>query len=425
MTLTRQKIARRLALVAVAAVTSLHAIGCRPASTPPPAAYSFSLPERFLVEGTGTARIGSLDVAGRFRLELVDDGGRVTVRHFVTNIQDFDVVRHFLFIETARERFRCTQAVDSAPMTGTVDASGILKLDPGARMHLITYDARAAEGACPGSGRTFRANGTSDREVSGLHDPVGNLFRLRGTFHTTYEGDGLDMTLDLTGRYVNRPPVARIGVEGPGYDLAQGGCPPLVGTNPPAAEANSPLGLSLTLISSAYDPDGTNRTDLATEGWSHWLGSPGDPASPYRFLGRGRVVGPVLFDFSTTEHFLRLDVTDRYRVAGRSGCRFRVADTTPPSIAVPRATRVPCVDASGTRPGSSPELAALLADTSATDLVDPSPARLPPRLGSSEITDATLFAPGRNVVTFRYRDFTGNVGSEDALVEVGAGGVCP
>jgi len=422
----RQTIAHHLPSVLLAALSTLSAVGCTPTTPPAPplAPYSFALPERFLVAGTGTASINGLAVAGRFRLELVEDGGRVTVRHFVTDIRDFDIVRHFLFIETAREPFRCTQAVDTAPMSGTVDATGGLTLDPGARIHLVTYDSRAAEGACPGTGRIFRAEGTSDRQVTGVHNPGRNEFRLQGTFHTTYEGDGLDMTLDLLGSYVNRPPLALIGVEGPGYDLAQGGCPPLVGTNPPTAEANSPDGLRLTLISNAYDRDGSIRTDLATEGWSHWLGVPSDPASPYRFLGHGRVVGPVLFGFSATEHFLRLDVTDRYRVGGRSGCRFRVADTTPPSITVPRITSVPCTEASGARPGASRELATFLANSSATDLVDATPERLPSRLGSTEITDATLFAPGRQAVTFRYQDSSGNLGTQDALVEIGVDGVC-
>jgi hypothetical protein len=426
MTSARLRIARHLACALLAALTTLYAVGCTPTPppAPPPAPYSFALAERFQIAGTGTASINGLAVAGRFRLELVKDGDRVTVRHFVTEIRDFDIVRHFLFIETARERFRCTQAVDTAPMSGTVDAAGSLRLDPGARMHLVTYDSRAAEGACPGTGRIFRAEGTSDRQVTGVHDPTGNQFRLHGTFHTAYDGDGLDMTLDLAGTYVNRPPMARIGVEGPGYDLAQGGCPPLVGTNPPTAEANSPDGLRLTLISNSYDRDGSIRTDLATEGWSHWLGVPSDPASPYRFLGRGRVVGPVLFDFSTSEHFLRLDVTDRHRVGGRSGCRFRVADTTPPSITVPRMTRVPCTDASGASPAASRELAGFLAGSSATDLVDATPERLPSRLGSVEITESTLFAPGRRAVTFRYQDSSGNVGTQDALVEVGVDGVC-
>jgi hypothetical protein len=86
---------------------------------------------------------------------------------------------------------------------------------------------------------------------------------------------------------------------------------------------------------------------------------------------------------------------------------------TPPPDAVVAATEM-----SGARGNVSPALHAFLLSGSATDPDDPNPQRLPPQVNGVDADDMTLFPIGLTVVTFRYQDAAGNIGSATAEVSV-------
>jgi hypothetical protein len=66
-------------------------------------------------------------------------------------------------------------------------------------------------------------------------------------------------------------------------------------------------------------------------------------------------------------------------------------------------------------------LAAFLAAGSAVDAVDPSPARLNPQVAGMDVSNSTLFPLGTTLVTFRFQDASGNIGSATASVTVALG----
>ena len=101
-------------------------------------------------------------------------------------------------------------------------------------------------------------------------------------------------------------------------------------------------------------------------------------------------------------------------------CSFRVVDTRPPVVTPPPSTTVGCSQAGGATPNTSTAVRTFVDGGSAVDLVDPSPARLTPRLGSTNITGTTFF-PADGVarpVTFRFQDDGGLIGTANASLTV-------
>ncbi len=98
-------------------------------------------------------------------------------------------------------------------------------------------------------------------------------------------------------------------------------------------------------------------------------------------------------------------------------------DMTPPVVTPPASITIPATEAGGARGSASAVLAAFLSGGSAMDAVDPSPMRLAPQAGGMNVDNTTLFPLGITMVTFRFQDSSGNVGSATASVTVILGSV--
>ena len=130
------------------------------------------------------------------------------------------------------------------------------------------------------------------------------------------------------GGFLNRPPVASIGIAAPGtpWQAIEAGCP-VNEQGLAVVRANRPEGLVLDLRSLSYDEDSRAserlsnlkfpRGDISSEQWGHSTGG------KYAYLGEGRLLGPVLFR-TGMRHSLLLTVTDRTGAKARQVCRFEV-----------------------------------------------------------------------------------------------------
>lgn len=323
----------RGARLAAALAALAAALGCAPRAPAPAAPDPLALPKAYRVQADGELTVNDLRVGGRLRMDyLVFPDDRVVVSDLTAWVRDVDIVSRFAFIETGRERLRCTKLSNTTGLPGRLEPGGRLVLPTDAvDLTGVSFAERGADGRCTGLARQVTARNNAD--VVARHDPASDRFELSGTFHGRHGGDDLAIGIAMTGRYLNRPPVAEIGVFEPlgvpttttvwPEDLAwpQGGCPALRGTNPPGAVANGPDGLRLNLISLSSDPDGRvggGRGDLARDVWS--LSSDG---GPFRALGTRQMVGPVLFELHR-DHVLSLTSSDHAGAQGRALCRFRV-----------------------------------------------------------------------------------------------------
>ena len=72
----------------------------------------------------------------------------------------------------------------------------------------------------------------------------------------------------------------------------------------------------------------------------------------------------------------------------------------------------------GVRVGDSPALRVFLTGATCRDLVDLSPAPMPPLVAGAEVTIATIFPVSVSNVTFRCRDRFGNTGTAQSSVNV-------
>lgn len=303
--------------------------GCASRPAPPDV---LALPASYRVQADGELRIDDLRVPGRLRMHyLVHPNGGVVVSDLTAWIRDVDIVTHFLFWETDRERLRCTEFSNDLAFPGRLEAGGRLVFPPDTvELTGLSFTRRDPGGTCSGATRQITTRNNADVVVT--HDPTGDRFAMTGSFRGRYEGEDLTIRISMAGAFLNRPPEALLGVfEAPGamptgglpteFDLPQGGCPPLRGVNPPGAVANSPQGLRLHLISLSSDPDGRvsrGRGDIARDVWS--LSTDG---GPFHSIGSGQIVGPVLFELHR-DHVLALTTSDHSRAAARMLCRFRV-----------------------------------------------------------------------------------------------------
>lgn len=350
--------------------------------------------------------------------EVDEAAGRVEITRLSAALADFDITFHFLIFETGRVKVRCGTARSASPIEGSVDAFGNLTIAAGAAtLSGEAFQRREADGECGGGSSAITL--TNNAPLTGLLDPVSNRLSLSGAFTTMTEGHTYDVRLDMTGEYVNRPPVAVFGAEGPGLEaFAQGGCPAVMrGGNPPepTVEANDPAGLKMYLRSFSFDPDGAwSGADLYLDQWFH-----GRDSGPVKFVGESRRLGPLFFEFGPVHH-LTLQTTDRVGVTDASPCDFRVVDTTPPAVTPPPAREVPASVKGGATPLTSEALKKFLYSSAyVVDVVDPWPSPLPPLLNGNKVTDDTFFPAGVWLkVTFRFEDMFGNVGSADSYVRV-------
>jgi hypothetical protein len=199
-----------------------------------------------------------------------------------------------------------------------------------------------------------------------------------------------NFTMDAGGgiAFTNHPPVANAG---PDQTVNAG--------------ANGNASVSLD-GSASSDPDG----DALTFTW----------AGPF-----GLVTGAQpLVTLPVGDSVLQLTVNDGKGGTASANVTITVnapADMTPPVVTPPANISIPATEAAGARGSASAVLAAFLAAGSAVDAVDPSPARLSPQVAGMDVNNSTLFPLGTTLVTFRFQDSSGNVGSATAAVTVALG----
>lgn len=365
--------------------------------------------ELFEIAGSvGVTVDHDIAVSGRFELELeVDAAGTATIRQLSAEIVDFLLVSEgFLGFFETRRPFLCNQVAATGPVAGWLDAAGSLTFPTNAAgLFGASRKERGAGGDCPPEMPGVILEARNDRPLLGRHDPAGDTFQLAGSFSSTLDGRSVPIEISLVGRYANRPPVARIASEGPEIDFSQGGCP---GSEPnaPPVEANATGGLELTFRSLASDPDGPDSgADLLQAQWESFDGA------AVSVLGLGETTERRHFPLGGP-HTVALTVFDRLGAGAVTSCSFHVADTRPPIVQWPGWLWTVCTEPAGATPGSSPPLAAWLDSFTVSDIADPSPSRLAPRIGAAEVGAGTLFPVASwTLVDFRARDASGNEGS--------------
>ena len=416
--------------LAAATLSSSRRASSAPAPAAPPPAPPAAPAPAYMTRGSGAMTVegdGCCDgvpFPASFEMDYEEDPstGRVRVTRLYAALADVDVTFHFLIFETGRVRVRCGAARSESPFEGAADASGNFSIAAGAAtLSGSAFEKRDPGGECGGGLSAITL--TNNAPLSGLLDPASNRLTLAGAFTATTEGHDYTVRLDMRGVYVNRPPRAVFGAEGPGLGAyAQGGCPaePRWGNPPePVVEANDPAGLKMYLRSFSHDPDGASwgGADIGFEQWFH-----GRDSEPLKFIGEGRRLGPALFEFGPVHH-LSLETHDRAGAADAAPCDFRVVDTTPPAVTPPGPTAVGESVAGGATPSTSDALRKFLEGASAADAADLGPSRLPPIFNGKEVQPDTLFPTGGWLkVTFRFVDKFGNVGSAVSSVSVVAPG---
>lgn len=407
-------------------LTARRAASSPPAPPPPPPASASPAPvyrargsSRLAVDGPGCCE--GVGFPGTFEMDYEVDAaaGRVSITRLQAALADMDITFRFLIFETGRVQMRCGAARSESPIEGSADVFGNLTIAAGAAtLSGEAFNERDAGGECGGGSSSITL--TNNAPLTGLLDPVSNRLSLSGNFTAVTEGNTYDVRLEMSGEYVNRPPVAVFGAEGPGLEaFAQGGCPAVLNHgNPPepTAEANDPAGLKMYLRSFSHDPDGAWRGgDLFLDQWFH-----GRDSGPLKFIGESRRLGPLYFEFGPVHH-LTLETTDRLGATSVSPCSFRVVDTTPPAVTAPGPAEVEPSVKGGATPATSEVLRKYLASAFAHDAVDPWPSPLPPLFEGKEVADDTFFPAGEWLtVTFRFADKSGNVGASKSSVWVGA-----
>ncbi len=319
------------AAVLVALIVAIVVGGCPPSTPPtpppPPVPPILDFPAAFRVQGSGTVDIGDITLPGNVRMDyLVYPSGRVVVSQLDAWIGDLDIVVTFLWWETDRERLRCNRISNVDPIVGRLTGDRIDFASASSSFVGLSFDQRDSAGDCPGLARQVEV--TNDGPFSLIHDPDRRRSELTASFTATYAGNTVPLAFRLTGRFLNRPPVAAIGVGPPGtpWQRIEGGCP----TGPQGKLVLAPNhadGLVLDLRSFSYDDDSRAserfdikfpRGDISTEQWGHSTGG------KYAYLGEGRLLGPVLFR-TGMRHALLLTVTDRTGAKARQVCVFQVA----------------------------------------------------------------------------------------------------
>lgn len=417
-----------LLLLGVGTVSALlirqSTIASPPTPPPPPTStapllYSASGKATMTVDGPGCC--DGIAFPATFQMDYETDGsGAVRINRLHASLADMDLRFHFLIFETAHVQVRCGAVENSGVINATSDSSGGITIASGAAtLSGDSLQTRDSEGNCSGGTRQLTLSNNSP--ITGVLDPVTDRVVLNGTFATTTEGNTYNITLEMTGNYTNRPPVAVFGVEGVGLEaFSQGGCPAALNDgNPPeyVIEANDPGGLKMYLKSFSSDADGSwLGADIGYDQWFYSKNS-----EPQKFLGESRRFGPVLFSFGD-QHSITLQTTDRLGVSATSDCNFRVVDRTPPVVTPPPDTTIEATVPGGTTLPTSVALKYFLESASASDSVDSNPTALPPLFNGGEITDKTFLpitSQGQcHLITFPFKDKFGNHATAKACLRV-------
>ncbi len=266
----------------------------------------------------GLTSIESVEATGRVRLRyLVYPDSRVVISAFNVWMGDANLEVRFLFWDVQQERLRCTVFYSDRNINGNL-ANNRIVIPAGTPVLGHTYDRRGTNGSCGGAVRMLDAEAPDQIRV--VHEPALGRFGVNAAFTVDYEGNEVTVTLDASGNFINRPPVANFELSGPGVETADDGCPIPV--------ANTPEGLEMSLSSTSYDLDGNfpeeldikqSRADIAFEQWAR------STPEGFRYLGEGPDGGTELFK-SSEDHQLILWVTDRQAAEARKLCRFRVKE---------------------------------------------------------------------------------------------------
>ncbi len=385
----------------------------------------------YKVKGEGTVAVKGPDYTrdgNRALIEMnykVYADGRLEVSRLKIDVENFSVR-----VKRHRLHFYCNTLFNKDVILGTVDSAGNLKINDGAA-EVTGVSHEECEGGCSFPCESYQC-GTSawtfdevnPDPITGTHKPTVNQFSLKGELLHREDGEDWTIKFDFSGSFINRPPVAFLGVDGAGLPfLEQGGCPPVTWlrytygntvVEIPVTEANDPEGLRLdTLRSVSYDPDGAwARHDILREQWYR-----SEDGGFYDFIGRGASVGPEVFGFEVY-HELVLVTTDRHNASASNRCEFIVVDTTAPSVTPPKSTVIVQGSKSGITPADNKDLMTFLTGAKAVDAADQSPQQLRPRKGGADIQKTTVFPLGSTTVTFRFKDRYDNIGSAKSVVTV-------
>ena len=385
-------------------------------------------PRQYEVRGDGYATIsgasccGDTRFSGRFEAAYqISSAGQVALASLRVVLDDAEVDVHagFLGLFTETIRLRCAALGAEGPAVGWMSGNELHFPTGAVRVSGFSAEERLASGAC-GPATLELDDASNSAPVQVVHDPVANRVELDATFSGTVEGEAepYEIRFRSTGRFTNRPPVA--GLQFETAAAPQGiACPAVFQPNLGwVAEANAPAGLVARLRSSSGDPDGPpggpSGADLLSDRWL--LSRSGGPRE---LIGTGYRTDPVTFEWGPT-HRLELLTMDLSGATSAAQCSFRVVDTRPPVVTPPPPTTVGCSQAGGATPNTSTAVRTFVDGGSAVDLADPSPTRLTPRLGSTNITGTTFF-PADGVarqVTFRFQDDWGLIGTANSSLTV-------
>src|SRR4030095_9846471 len=199
-------------------ITALLAWRAYSAPAPPPSAspalqaYSAHGRGTMLVDGAGCCDGVVFPSTFEMDYEVDRSSGRVNISRLSAALADMDIRFHFLIFETGRVQVRCGSARNVSAVVGTIDSSGNLTIPAGAAtLNGTSFGERDGVGKCGGSVSDLSL--TNNAPLVGSLDPVSNSISFNGVFSVTTEGNTYNIQLNMTGDYVNRPPVAVFGVE--------------------------------------------------------------------------------------------------------------------------------------------------------------------------------------------------------------------
>lgn len=168
-----------------------------------------------------------------------------------------------------------------------------------------------------------------------------------------------------------------------------------------AQEATSSSGSMVMLDGTAsVDPDG----DDLTYSWS----------GPFGTVS-GAVVNVLV---PIGEHTVTVTVDDGRGGVASAEVAVTVSDTRPPTIVPPVSLSLSVVSGGGLAVSASPALRTFLESATASDIADPAPTALPAQVNGADVIDSMVFPVGVTPVIFRFRDFSGNIGTATSTVRV-------
>src|SRR5262249_50874068 len=113
-----------------------------------------------------------------------------------------------------------------------------------------------------------------------------------------------------------------------------------------------------------------------------------------------------------------VDNSQPFPVYGFLDVKWQRQDTIPPVVRPPASATIAATEPGGARWYASPALTSFIFGATAVDSVDPAPVLLWPQVSGVDVTPALLLPIGTTPVTFRARDYSGNIGTAQANVTV-------